>query len=44
MTTEKIILNEKRNVVLTAYLQLVKGEFSNIERRPSVLILPGAGI
>lgn len=43
MQTERIILQEDRNVTLTAYLQEVGGEFRNIERRPALLILPGGG-
>ncbi|MFV0362638.1 MAG: hypothetical protein ACK5LL_06055 [Suipraeoptans sp.] len=43
MNVEKIILNEERNVSLTAYLQAVGGEFRNIEKRPAILILPGGG-
>ncbi len=38
-----MILNEERNVTLTAYLQPAGGEFRNISRRPAVLILPGGG-
>lgn len=37
------MLNEERNVSLTAYIQQVGGEFTNIPRRPAVLILPGGG-
>ena len=43
MLIETIILNEMRNVTLTAYIQPVKGEFSNIPYRPAILILPGGG-
>ncbi len=43
MKTEKIIINEAKNVILTAYLQAAGGEFSNINKRPAVLILPGGG-
>lgn len=43
MVTEKIILNAQRNVTLTAYLQDVGGEFSNISKRPAILVLPGGG-
>lgn len=43
MKTEKIVLNEERNVTLTAYLQEVEGEFGNIPKRPAMLILPGGG-
>ena len=41
MTVERMILNEKRHVILTAYLQPVGGEFFHIRRRPGILILPG---
>lgn len=43
MRIEKIILNEQRNVTLTAFLQDVGGEFPNITRRPAILVLPGGG-
>ncbi|MFV0466648.1 MAG: alpha/beta hydrolase [Lachnospiraceae bacterium] len=43
MHSEKIILNEERNVSLTVYLQEVGGEFQHVKKRPSVLILPGGG-
>lgn len=43
MRTEKLVLNEKRNVTLTAYLQEVGGEFFNIVKRPAMLVLPGGG-
>lgn len=43
MRTETVVLNEKRNVTLTAYLQEVGGEFGYISRRPAILILPGGG-
>ena len=43
MKVEKLILNEERNVTLTAYIQKTGGEFSNIEKRPAIIILPGGG-
>lgn len=43
MVTERIVLNEARNVSLTAYLQEVGGEFRNIPRRPAMLVIPGGG-
>lgn len=43
MKTEVIMLNKERNVSLTSYIQDVEGEFSNIPKRPAVLILPGGG-
>ena len=42
MTAQKIILNETRNVSLTAYLQEVDGEFG-FSKRPTMLVLPGGG-
>lgn len=43
MRMQTMILNKERNVTLTAYLQETNGEFSNIPKRPAVLILPGGG-
>ena len=43
ITTNKIILNEERNVVLTTMIQSVNGEFGKITKRPAMLILPGGG-
>lgn len=43
MNTEKIVLNQERNVTLTAYLQPAGGEFYNITKRPAILVLPGGG-
>lgn len=43
MQTERMTLNRERNVTLTAYLQEAGGEFSNIARRPAILVLPGGG-
>jgi len=43
MKTEFLVLNEERNVNLTAYLQPVGGEFAALDRRPAVLIIPGGG-
>lgn len=42
MQTQEIILNEERQVTLTAYLQQVRGEFT-FDRRPAILIIPGGG-
>ncbi len=42
MRSEIIILNEKRNVTLTAYIQETEGEFG-FSRRPAMLVLPGGG-
>lgn len=41
MEREQIVLNEERNVTLTAYIQKVGGKFKNIVKRPAILILPG---
>ena len=43
MEYEKIILNQERNVTLTAMVQGVGGEFRGIEDRPAVLVIPGGG-
>lgn len=43
MEKEVIVLNEERNVTLTAYIQEVEGAFRRIKKRPAVLILPGGG-
>ena len=43
MQKEFMVLNEERNVSLTAYLQPVGGEFSGISQRPAVLVIPGGG-
>lgn len=40
MRIEKIVLNEERNVSLTAYLQDVGGEFG-FQDRPAVMVMPG---
>lgn len=42
MQQETIILNEERNVSLTAYIQETEGEFP-FSRRPAMLVLPGGG-
>ena len=41
MTQQTIVLDEKRNVTLTCYLQPVGGKFEYVEKRPAMLILPG---
>lgn len=41
MITQTIVLDEKRNVTLTCYLQPVGGKFDYVEKRPAMLILPG---
>ena len=43
MQKELMVLNEERNVSLTAYLQPTGGDFMALDRRPAVLILPGGG-
>ena len=43
MKKEYLVLNEKRNVSLTAYIQPVGGEFGQIDQRPAVLVIPGGG-
>ncbi len=43
MKIQTIILNEKRNVSLTAYLLDVGGEYRNVTRRPAVMVIPGGG-
>ncbi len=42
MRQETIILNENRNVTLTAYIQEADGEFL-FPKRPAILVLPGGG-
>ena len=42
MRVETMILNEERNVSLTAYIQGVEGEFG-FKKRPAMLVLPGGG-
>ena len=42
MRAETFILNEERNVTLTAYLQEVDGEFG-FSKRPAMLVIPGGG-
>lgn len=42
MQVEKVILNEKREVSLTCYIQQVEGEFG-LKRRPAIIVLPGGG-
>lgn len=43
MVAKELVLDESRNVTLTAYLQAVGGKFDYVPRRPAVLILPGGG-
>ncbi|MDO5392595.1 MAG: alpha/beta hydrolase [Eubacteriales bacterium] len=43
MHTQKIVLNQERNVTLTIYLQEIGEQYLRIRKRPAVLILPGGG-
>lgn len=43
MKIEKIILNEERNVSLTAYIPDVSDEMPNMKIKAGVLVLPGGG-
>ena len=43
MKQEFIILNEERNVTLTAYNLPVEGRFEYIPKRPAMLVIPGGG-
>lgn len=43
MKHEMLVLNEERNVTLECYIQKVGGAFSNIPKRPAIVILPGGG-
>ncbi len=43
MQKEYLVLNEKRNVSLTAYIEPVGGDFGRIGHRPAVLVIPGGG-
>jgi acetyl esterase/lipase len=43
MLSETIILNKERNVTLTTYIQPVGGEFTYINKRPAVIVIPGGG-
>lgn len=43
MKTETFVLNEQRNVTLTAYLQGTGGEFGGLTERPAMLVIPGGG-
>lgn len=42
MKAQEIILNENRNVTLTAYIQEVDSEFG-FSKRPAMLVIPGGG-
>ncbi len=42
MKAQEIILNEERNVTLTAYIQDAEGEFG-FSKRPAMLVIPGGG-
>ena len=43
MQQEMIVLNQERNVTLTAYIQPVGGRFEYIRKRPAILVIPGGG-
>ena len=43
MKTVEVVLNEERNVRLTAFIQDVGKEYRNITKRPGVLVIPGGG-
>ena len=43
MKATEIIINKERNAVLTAYIQKTESEFSNIKKRPAIIVLPGGG-
>lgn len=43
MKVETIILNQERNVTLTAYILDVGGEFRNVTKRPGIVVIPGGG-
>lgn len=42
MIAKTIIVNEERNVNVTAYIQQVEGEFG-FSKRPAMIVLPGGG-
>lgn len=43
MKVEELVLNEERNVKLSVWLQDIGGEYAPIEKRPTILVLPGGG-
>lgn len=43
MKIEKLILNEERNVTLTAYIPDISREMPNMNVKPGILVLPGGG-
>lgn len=43
MNTVSIVLNEERNVTLTAYLQTIASDNAYVEKRPAMIVLPGGG-
>ena len=43
MKIDKLILNEKRNVTLTAYIPDISPEMPNMHVKPGVLVFPGGG-
>ena len=43
MRCERFILNEERNVGLTAYIQETGGTYRKLRERPGILVIPGGG-
>ena len=43
MRVETVVLNEERDVTLTAYIQETGGDFRYITRRPAIVVIPGGG-
>ena len=43
MIAERFILNEARNVSLTAYIQETGGTYRKLRERPGILVIPGGG-
>ena len=43
MKIEHIVLDEKCNVTLDAYIQDTEGEYRSIIKRPAVIVIPGGG-
>ena len=41
MRVEQFVLNDARNVVLTAYIQETGGTYQKLLRRPGILVIPG---
>lgn len=43
MEVMEIVMNQERNVRMSAWIQDVAGEYGGIKKRPAILILPGGG-